>query len=67
MKKRGHLPRFHISPQSYGYITLSKKVHFLCNFVLTSARNLGLLKQFTYIHLKSLVTHFREMVLFILL
>ena len=26
---------------------LSKKVHF-CNFVLTSARNLSLLKQFTY-------------------
>ena len=47
-------------------LKLSKKVHF-CNFVLTSARNLCLLKQFTYIHLKGLVTHFQKMVLFFML
>ena len=32
-----------------------------------SAANLGLLKQFTYMHLKGLVTHFQKMVLFIVL
>ena len=37
------------------------------NFVLTSARNLSILKQFTYIHLKGLVEHFQEMVFFIIL
>ena len=47
-------------------LKLSKKVSF-CNFVLTSARNLSLLKQFTYMHLKGLVTHFQKMVLFIML
>ena len=47
-------------------LKLSKKVGF-CNFVLTSARNLSLLKQFTYMHLKGLVTHFQKMVLFIML
>ena len=38
-------------------LKLSKEVHF-CNFVLTSARNLSLLlNQFTYMHLKGLVTY----------
>ena len=36
------------------------------NFMLTSARNLSLLKQFTYIQLKDLVKHFQKMVLFIM-
>ena len=31
---------------------------FFSNFVLTTARNLNLYKQFTYIPLKGLVTHF---------
>ena len=48
-------------------LKLSKKVLFFFNFVLTSARNLSLLKQFTYIHLKGLLTHFQKMVLFIML
>ena len=48
-------------------LKLSKKVCFFFNFVLTSARNLSLLKQFTYIHLKGLLTHFQKMVLFIML
>ena len=42
----------------------SKKVHFY-NFVQTSARNLSLLKQFTYMHLKVLITLFQKMVWFI--
>ena len=45
---------------------LSKKVHF-CNFVLTSARNLSLLKQFTYMQLDDFVTYFQKMVLLITL
>ena len=47
-------------------LKLSKKCIF-CNFVLTSARNLGLLEQFTYMYLEGLVTHFEKMVLFIML
>ena len=47
-------------------IKLSKKVHF-CNFVLTLARNPCLLKQFTYMHLKVLTTHYQKMVSFIML
>ena len=38
-----------------------------CNFMLTSARNISLLKQFTYIHLKGLVRQFQKMVLFTML
>ena len=38
-----------------------------CDVVLTSARNLSLLKQFTYMNRKGLVTHFQKMVLFIML
>ena len=45
---------------------LSKKC-FFCNFVLTSARNLSRLKQFTYRDLKGLVTNFQKLVLFIML
>ena len=36
-----------------------------CNFVLTSARNVSLWKQFPYMHLNSLITLFQEMVWFI--
>ena len=35
------------------------------NFVLTSARNLSLLKQFTYMHLKVIITLFQKMLWFI--
>ena len=44
-----------------------KKWGHLSSFVLTSAKNLSLLKQFTNMHLKGLVTHFQKMVLFIML
>ena len=47
-------------------LKLSKKWLF-CNFMLTSARNLSWLKQFTYMHLKGLVTHFQKLMLFIML
>ena len=43
---------------------LSKKGIFY-NFVLTSAINLSLLKQFTYMHLKVLITFFQKMLWFI--
>ena len=46
-------------------IKLFKKVHF-CNFMLTSPRNLNILKQFTYMRLRGIITHFQKMVLFML-
>ena len=49
------------------YKHLDRKMGIFCKFVLTSARNLSLLKQFTYMHLKGLVTHFQKMVLFVIL
>ena len=48
-------------------LKLSKKGIFFFTFVLTSARNLGLLKHFTYMYLEGLATHFQKMVLFIML
>ena len=41
------------------------KEGIFCNFVLISARNLSILKQFTNMHLKGLLTHFQKMVYFI--
>ena len=38
------------------------KMCIFCNFVLSSARNLSLLKQFTFMHPKGLVLHFQKMV-----
>ena len=43
-------------------LRLHKKC-ILCNFVLTSARNIILLKKFTYMHPKGLVLHFQKMVI----
>ena len=37
----------------------------LYNFLLTTARNLSLLMQFTYMYLEGLVTHFQKMMWFI--
>ena len=36
------------------------KKRTFCNFVLTSARNLSLLKHFTYMHLKALIPLFQK-------
>ena len=47
-------------------LKLSKKKCIFGNFMLNSAINLGLLKQFTYVHLVGLVTHFQKIVLFIM-
>ena len=46
-----------MSPSCVMVFKLSKKVHF-CKFLLTAARNLSLLKQYTYMHLKVLITLF---------
>ena len=43
------------------------KNYIFSNFVLTSARNLSQLKLFKFVYLKGLVSHFRKMVLFIML
>ena len=67
--KRGHLSTSHLVicflPELWSLNCLKKWI--FCNFVLTSARNLSLLKQFTYIHLKVIVTHFQKMGSFIML
>ena len=47
-------------------LTLSKEVIFL-QFSAGSARNLSLLEQFTYMHLKDLVRYIQKMVLSIIL
>ena len=65
-KKNGVICLVSMFPSRVMVLKLSKKMHFW-NFLLTSVRNLSLLKQFTYMHLKSLVTHFQKMVLFIML
>ena len=44
-------------------LKLPKIVHF-CKFVLTSARNLNLLKQFIYIHLKNVIMLFQKIVFY---
>ena len=58
--------------EKYGVICLVsvspsiiQKRAFFYNFVLTSARNLSLLKQFAYMHLKVLITLFQKTLWFI--
>ena len=51
-------------PSRIMVLKLSKKC-FFCNFELTSARNVSLLKQFTYLHLKVLITLFQKIIWFI--
>ena len=65
-KNWSHLSSFHVPFLTCGPEIVLKSAFFL-NIGLASARNLSLLKQFTYIHLKGLVTHFQKMVLFIML
>ena len=54
---------FSMLPSCIMVLKLSTKCIF-CNFVLTSPRNLSRLKQFTYMHLKSLVTNFQKLMFF---
>ena len=66
MKKLGSFVWFPCSlPELWSSNRLKNCI--FCNFVLTLARNLSLLKQFTYMHLKGLVPHFHKMVLFVML
>ena len=55
-----------IFPSWVMVLTLSKEVIFL-QFSAGSARNLSLLEQFTYMHLKDLVRYIQKMVLSIIL
>ena len=64
--KNGVICLTYMFPSRVMVLKLSKKVHYL-QFVLISARNLSILKQFTYMLLKGLVAHFQKMVLFIML
>ena len=63
-KKWDHLSSFHVSFLSYG-LQIVQKSELFFNFVLTSAKNLSLLKQFTYAHLKAVFTLFQKMVWFL--
>ena len=56
MKKWGHLSGFHILFLIYGP-EIVQNVYF-CNFLQTSERNAGLLKQFTCEHIKVPITLF---------
>ena len=63
-EKMGSFAQFPCFLSDLWSLNCLKKCIF-CNFVLTSARNLSLLKQFTYMHLKVLITLFQKMVWFI--
>ena len=65
-KKWSHLFSFHVPFLIYGPKIVLKS-EFFCNLMLTSARNLSLFKQFTYMHPKGLITHFQKIVSFIML
>ena len=65
-KKWSHLFSLHAPFLTYGPEIVLKKWAF-CSLMLNSARHLNVLKQFTDIHPKDLVTHFQKYVLFIML
>ena len=65
-EKNGVICLVSMLPSWVMVLKLSKKCIF-CNSVLTSARNLNWLKQFTYKHLKGLVMPFQKFVLFVML
>ena len=64
MKKMGPFVQFPCFFPEFWSVNCPKKCIFY-NFVLTSARNLSLLKQFTFMHLKVLITLFQKMLCFI--
>ena len=53
--KNGVISLVSMLPSRVMVLKLPKKVNCFCNFVLTSARNLSILKQFTYMHLIKMV------------
>ena len=63
-KKWGHLSSFHVSFLELCSLNCPKKCIFY-NFALTAVRNPSLLKKFTYMHLKVLITLFQKMIWFI--
>ena len=62
-KKGVHLSWDHFIPELWP--VNCPKMCIFYNFVLTSARNLSLPKQFTYMNLKVFITFFQKMVCFI--
>ena len=62
-EKNGVICPVSMFPSWVMFLKLFKKCIF-SNVMLTSASNVSLLEQFTYIHLKDLVTHFQKMLLF---
>ena len=64
--KNGVICQVSVFPIWVMVLNLTKKVHFL-QFAPTSTRNLSLLKQFKYMRLKGLATHFQKMLLLIML
>ena len=66
-KKFGVICVVSMFPSWVMILKLSKKVHF-CQFCADLCKqNLIMLKQFTYMHLKGLVTWFQRMLLFLML
>ena len=65
-EKNGVVCLVSLFPSCVWSLNCLKKCSF-CNFALSSAGKLSLLKQFTYMHLKSLVMHFQKMVMLIML
>ena len=58
-----YLSSFHVSLQSY--LQIVKIQCIFCNFVVASHRNISLIKEFIYMHLKVLITLFQKMVWFV--
>ena len=63
-RKNGVICLVSMFPSRVMVLKMSKK-NFFCNFALTFAGNLSLLKQFTYVHLKALTILFQKMIWFV--
>ena len=66
-EKNGVICLVSMFPSWVMVLKLSKKVHFLQFCADLRKKSKSVKAQFTYMHLKSLVTHFQKMVLFIML
>ena len=63
-EKNGVICLVFFFPSWVTFLKLPKIIHFFCKFVLTSARNLNLLKQFIYICLKNFIMLLRKIVFY---
>ena len=63
MKKSCHLPSFYVSFLTYMVLKLPQNIHFFA-ILCWLLQKICLLKQFTYKHLKVLITLFQKMVWF---